>query len=82
MSQPNSEEELSQTPSEQKSEQESEQKEFDIISFNEEDGSKTVFSLFGFEFIAPKGMKNPLLIYGLFIVVNISLFMGLRSLLN
>ena len=57
-------------------------KEFDIISFDEDEDTKSVFSLFGFELIAPKGMKNPLLIYSLFIIVNIILFFVFRSFLK
>ena len=52
---------------------------FNLVSFDSEMPSQRVFKLFGYELIAPSGMKSPGLIYILFIIVNLVLFIFLRS---
>ena len=80
MNESKSEEELSNTEKKQK--KANEEDDFNIISFDEESESKSVLNLFGYELIAPKGMKNPLLIYGLFVIVNLTLFIVLKGFLK
>ena len=52
---------------------------FSLMGFDAEMPSKSVFKLFGFEFLAPSGMKTPGLIYILFIIVNLVFFIFLKS---
>ncbi len=40
---------------------------------------QTVFKLFGFEMTAPEGLRNPGLIYTLFILVNLVIFVLLKN---
>ena len=42
-------------------------------------GTQGVVSLFGFELTAPAGLKNPGIVYLSFIVVNLFIFLVLRS---
>tara|TARA_B100000700_G_scaffold276021_1_gene322267 strand:- start:278 stop:511 length:234 start_codon:yes stop_codon:yes gene_type:complete len=52
--------------------------EFNIISFDDK-GKQSVFTFFGIEFLAPKGLKNPIFVYALFIFVNLFLFIMLKK---
>ena len=52
---------------------------FNLIEFDSDIPSKSVFQFFGYEFLAPTGMKNPALIYMLFVVVNIIVFLFIKS---
>ncbi len=47
----------------------------------ENDDKQSLFKLFGVEMTAPKGLKNPRLVYISFIVVNFALLFLLRSFL-
>tara|TARA_Y100001968_G_C18963698_1_gene528955 strand:+ start:240 stop:473 length:234 start_codon:yes stop_codon:yes gene_type:complete len=51
----------------------------DILGFDSDRPSQRVFKLFGYELIAPTGMKNPGVIYLLFIIVNLIIFLYLRT---
>ncbi|WP_320663455.1 hypothetical protein [Prochlorococcus sp. MIT 1223] len=42
-------------------------------------GSQSVFRLFGIELTAPSGLKNPGTVYISFILVNLIIFLVLRS---
>ena len=45
-------------------------------------GTQGVVSLFGFELTAPSGLKNPGIVYLSFIVVNLFIFLVLRSFIS
>ena len=53
-------------------------KDFNVLNFRDSD-KKSVFNIFGIEFVAPKGITNPIGVYLLFIVVNILIFVILKS---
>ena len=51
--------------------------------FNYKDkGTQSVITLFGYELTAPKGLKNPGIIYLSFIFVNLLLFLILKSFIS
>lgn len=52
-----------------------------ILSYDDND-EQTLFSLFGIQMTAPKGLKNPRLIYISFIVVNFILLVILKNLIS
>tara|TARA_B100000700_G_scaffold325130_1_gene433053 strand:+ start:2300 stop:2536 length:237 start_codon:yes stop_codon:yes gene_type:complete len=52
---------------------------FNIVGFDSDSPSRSVFNFFGYEFIAPSGMKKPALIYILFSLVNLIIFTFLFS---
>ena len=52
---------------------------FNIVGFDSDRPSQTVFKIFGYELIAPSGMKNPAFIYSLFIIVNLIIVLFLRT---
>ena len=45
-------------------------------------GTQSVISLFGFELTAPSGLKNPGIVYLAFIVINLFIFLVLRSFIS
>ena len=45
-------------------------------------GAKGVITLFGFELTAPAGLKNPGIVYLSFIVVNLLIFLILKSFIS
>ena len=45
-------------------------------------GTQSVISLFGFELTAPSGLKNPGIVYLAFIIVNLFIFLALRSFIS
>ena len=49
-----------------------------ILSYSSK-GTQSVISLFGFELTAPSGLKNPGIVYIAFIVINLFIFLVLRS---
>ena len=49
-----------------------------ILSYSSK-GTQSVISLFGFELTAPSGLKNPGIVYLAFIVINLFIFLVLRS---
>ena len=49
-----------------------------ILSYSSK-GSQSVISLFGFELTAPSGLKNPGIVYLAFIIINLFIFLVLRS---
>ena len=52
-----------------------------ILSYSSK-STQSVISLFGFELTAPSGLKNPGIVYLGFIVVNLLLFLVLRSFIS
>ena len=49
-----------------------------ILSYSSK-GTQSVISFFGFELTAPSGLKNPGIVYVAFIVINLFIFLVLRS---
>tara|TARA_B100000579_G_scaffold363394_1_gene321933 strand:+ start:1281 stop:1547 length:267 start_codon:yes stop_codon:yes gene_type:complete len=49
-----------------------------ILSYSSK-GSQSVISLFGLELTAPSGLKNPGIVYLAFIIINLFIFLVLRS---
>ena len=52
-----------------------------IMSYSSK-GTQSVISLFGFELTAPSGLKNPGIVYLAFIVINLFIFLVLRSFIS
>ena len=52
-----------------------------ILSYSSK-GTQSVISLFGFELTAPSGLKNPGIVYLAFIIVNLFIFLALRSFIS
>ena len=52
-----------------------------ILSYSSK-GTQSVISLFGFELTAPSGLKNPGLVYLAFIVINLFIFLVLKSFIS
>ena len=52
-----------------------------ILSYSSK-GTQSVISLFGFELTAPSGLKNPGIVYIGFIVINLLIFLVLRSFIS
>ena len=49
---------------------------------NENDDKQVLFRVFGVEMTAPKGLKNPRIVYISFIVVNLILLILLKNLIS
>ena len=49
-----------------------------ILSYSSK-GTQSVISIFGFELTAPSGLKNPGIVYLAFIIINLFIFLVLRS---
>ena len=52
-----------------------------ILSYSSK-GKQSVISFFGVELTAPSGLKNPGIVYMAFIVVNLFIFLALRSFIS
>ena len=52
-----------------------------ILSYSSK-GKQSVISFFGLELTAPSGLKNPGIVYLAFIVINLFIFLVLRSFLS
>ena len=52
-----------------------------ILSYSSK-GTQSVISLFGFELTAPSGLKNPGIVYLAFIVINLFIFLVLKSFIS
>tara|TARA_B100000700_G_scaffold180352_1_gene199104 strand:+ start:239 stop:505 length:267 start_codon:yes stop_codon:yes gene_type:complete len=52
-----------------------------ILSYSNK-GKQSVISFFGIELTAPSGLKNPGIVYLAFIVVNLFIFLALRSFIS
>ena len=67
--------------SELEANQEKKEESKEILSYSSK-GTQSVISLFGFELTAPSGLKNPGIVYIAFIVVNLFIFLVLRSFIS
>ena len=67
--------------SELEANQESKEESKGILSYSSK-GTQSVISLFGFELTAPSGLKNPGIVYIAFIVINLLIFLVLRSFIS
>lgn len=52
-----------------------------ILSYKD-DNKQTVIKIFGIELTAPSGLKNPGIVYVAFIVINMGLFLILKSFIS
>ena len=52
-----------------------------LLSYSSK-GTQSVISFFGFELTAPSGLKNPGIVYLAFIVINLFIFLVLRSFIS
>ena len=52
-----------------------------ILSYSSK-GTQSVISFFGFELTAPSGLKNPGIVYLAFIIINLFIFLALRSFIS
>ena len=50
------------------------------VSSNQDDDKQILFRFFGVEMTAPKGLKNPRIVYISFIVINFILLIALKRL--
>ena len=63
------------------SNQESKEDSKGFLSYSSK-GTQSVISLFGFELTAPSGLKNPGIVYIAFIIINLLIFLVLRSFIS
>ena len=75
---PQKDESISNENSELESNKERKEDSKGILSYSSK-GAQSVISLFGFELTAPSGLKNPGIVYIAFIVINLFIFLVLRS---
>ena len=52
------------------------------LLLHDDNNEQTLFRLFGIEMTAPKGLKNPRLIYISFILVNLILLIIIKNLIS
>ena len=78
---PEKHESISNENSELESNKESKEESKGILSYSSK-GTQSVISLFGFELTAPSGLKNPGIVYIAFIVINLFIFLVLRSFIS
>ena len=75
---PQKTESVSNENNELESNKESKEESKGILSYSSK-GTQSVISLFGFELTAPSGLKNPGIVYLAFIIINLLIFLVLRS---
>ena len=75
---PEKDESVSTDSTELDSQKESQTESQGILSYSSK-GTQSVISFFGFELTAPSGLKNPGIVYLAFIVINLFIFLALRS---
>ena len=75
---PDKDESLSSDNNELESNNESKGESKGILSYSSK-GTQSVISIFGFELTAPSGLKNPGIVYLAFIIINLFIFLVLRS---
>ena len=78
---PDKDESISSNNNELESNKESKEESKGILSYSSK-GTQSVISLFGFELTAPSGLKNPGIVYVAFIVINLFIFLVLRSFIS
>ena len=78
---PEQDESVSTDNNELDSKQENNSESKGILSYSSK-GTQSVISFFGFELTAPAGLKNPGIVYIAFIVINLFIFLVLRSFIS
>ena len=78
---PNKDESIPIDNNELETNKESDKESKGILSYSSK-GKQSVISLFGFELTAPSGLKNPGIVYIAFIVINLFVFLVLRSFIS
>ena len=78
---PEKDESISNENSELETNKESNEESKGILSYSSK-GTQSVISFFGFELTAPSGLKNPGIVYLAFIVINLFIFLVLRSFIS
>ena len=78
---PQKDESIANENSELEANQEKKEDSKGIVSYSSK-GTQSVISLFGFELTAPSGLKNPGIVYIAFIVINLFIFLVLRSFIS
>ncbi len=78
---PEKDESISTNNNELESKEESKEESKGLLSYSSK-GTQSVVSLFGFELTAPAGLKNPGIVYLAFIVINLFIFLVLRSFIS
>jgi len=78
---PQKDESIANENSELEANQEKKEDSKGILSYSSK-GTQSVISLFGFELTAPSGLKNPGIVYIAFIVINLFIFLVLRSFIS
>tara|TARA_B100000902_G_C26684233_1_gene609313 strand:- start:257 stop:523 length:267 start_codon:yes stop_codon:yes gene_type:complete len=78
---PEKDESIANENSESEANQKSKEESKGILSYSSQ-GTQSVISLFGFELTAPSGLKNPGIVYIAFIVINLFIFLVLRSFIS
>ena len=78
---PEKDESVSTDNTEVESNKESKAESKGLLSYSSK-GTQSVISFFGFELTAPSGLKNPGIVYLAFIVINLFIFLVLRSFLS
>ncbi len=78
---PGKDESVSSDKNELESNKESKAESQGILSYSSK-GTQSVISFFGFELTAPSGLKNPGIVYLAFIVINLLIFLVLRSFIS
>ena len=74
-------ESISTNNNESKSNKESKEESKGLLSYSSK-GTQSVISLFGFELTAPSGLKSPGIVYIAFIIINLFIFLVLRSFIS
>ena len=75
---PEKNESISSDNNELETNRESKEESKGILSYSSK-GKQSVISLFGYELTAPSGLKNPGIVYLAFIIINLFIFLVLRS---
>jgi len=78
---PEKNESISSDNNELETNRESKEESKGILSYSSK-GKQSVISLFGYELTAPSGLKNPGIVYIAFIVINLFIFLVLRSFIS
>ena len=78
---PEKDESVSTDNTELDSKKESQTESKGILSYSSKE-TQSVISFFGFELTAPSGLKNPGIVYLAFIVINLFIFLVLRSFIS
>ena len=78
---PNKEESIPTNINELESKEENNKDSKGLLSYSSK-GKQSVISLLGVELTAPSGLRNPGIVYLAFIVVNLFIFLALRSFIS